>query len=118
MVINEIINKNIFTNEIYNINTPINIYEFIECIKMNLGVKSITRSLPAPFYPFVWFFAKLSDLVPEKFQFLNNLKLKAISNKKIYSTNKIKSFIPLDDKQFLFRGIENLIANYKKESLL
>lgn len=110
-----ILNSNLFSNEIFNMNSPCNIEEFVETSKFFLDISDKTKSLPAfPVRLAVFFF----DILPKRFQLVNSIKYRELTNKKIYSIQKLKQVITLDEKKILHEGIQNLINHYQTLGLL
>jgi len=106
----QIINAPKFTNEIYNVNLPVFLSDFISILKSALGVHSQTRYLPAwVAYPL----AILGDLLPRKIQFFNPDKYFELTNEKIITIEKLKKIIPVDEKQMLSDALKKLAAHYK-----
>lgn len=108
-----IINREIFKNEIYNVNSPCTIEQFIEQCKSHLKLQYRTRKIPDAFSGLLKIFARFSDLLPSKYQFLNSGKYRELTSKKYYSTEKINKIIRLDEAEYLNKGILNLIEYYK-----
>jgi nucleoside-diphosphate-sugar epimerase len=117
-VINELIKRNDFTNNVYNLNSPCSIYEFIETIKQHLNINKKTITLPFIIRYFVYIIALVSDFLPRKLQFVNSTKYRELTNKKIYLIQNIKQIVPLNEKEILFIGLRNLISYYQKEGWL
>lgn len=111
----QILNNNLFLNEIFNVNSPCTIKEFVETSKRSLGISDKTKSLPA----FMVLFAALFfDILPKRFQLINSIKYWWLTNKKTYSTQKLKQVVDLDEKKMLHEGIKNLIKHYQTRGLL
>lgn len=117
-VIDEIIKKNIFTNQIYIVNSPCNIYEFISLLKKELEINKGIILAPGILKPFFYIAAKLFDNLPERLQKFNTEKYIELTNEKIYSAKKISALITVDEKEFLKKGLKNIVEHYKKEGLL
>ena len=108
-----IINREIFNNEIYNVNSPCTIEQFIEQCKSHLKLQYRTKKIPEAFAGLLKIFARFSDLLPSKYQFLNSGKYRELTSIKYYSTNKINKIITVDEAGYLQKGILNLIEYYK-----
>jgi nucleoside-diphosphate-sugar epimerase len=109
------INRNRFDNEIYNINSPCRLESMIEILKNELGLiqksRRITRLL---LYPLTLVLERL----PKKLQLLNSEKYFALTNEKVYSNEKLKRKIAIDEIELLIHSLKSLVAWYRKEKLL
>ena len=98
-----------------NINSSCAIEELVETSKKFLGLTYKTRSLPSFPVRFAVFFF---DFLPKRFQLVNSIKYRELTNKKIYSIQKLKQVVTLDEKKMLHEGIRNLINHYQTLGLL
>ena len=117
-VIHYFIKKDKFENKIYNINSPCLLVEFIETIKQKLNIEKKTLLIPNILGFLLRIIALCFDILPYKYQVINSIKYRELVNKKIYSIEKIKSIVNIDEKMMLSIGLENLIKNYQKQGLL
>lgn len=117
-VIKKIIDCNTFDNDIYNINAPVTIFEFIEKIKEHLHLTSPTKSISTIFKPIVKLSAVASNILPYKFQVINTGKYNELVNPKIYSADKATDKFQINAQDCLYQGLQNLINYYQSERML
>ena len=109
------VDTNRFTNEIYNVNSPMSLDKMIELLKAELNIKR--KSLRIPYW-LLYPIALLFDIFPQRFQVLNTKKYFALTNKKIYSTDKLNSECVSNENTSLSMGLKNLVHSYKKNNML
>lgn len=117
-IIKEFIEKGIFTNTTFNVNSPVLLNDVISQIQKSMGNSNKIKTLPLIAKPLIFLIAKISDFLPTKFQFLNTIKYKELTNKKIYSADKIISISTIDNKKSLFSGLDALVKYYKENNWL
>lgn len=117
-MIKEIISKDIFRNEIYNLNSPVTISELIAMIKDAVGIKEKAKRIPSFLSMGIMLLAKIGDVLPKRFQLVNSGKYRELTSEKYYSTEKIRSIIAINEREMLNTGIHNLVNHYKSKQLL
>ena len=107
------LDMNRFTNEIYNVNSTMPLNEMIEILKHELNIVKKTLRIP---YALLYPMALLFDILPQRFQILNSKKYFSLTNKKIYSTEKLNSEFENDESTSLRTGLKNLVFSYKEKN--
>ena len=109
------LNTNRFTNEIYNVNSPMPLDKMIELLKAELNIERKSLRIPCwLLYPI----ALLFDIFPQRFQVFNTKKYFALTNKKIYSTEKLNSECVSIENTSMSMGLKNLVHSYKKINMI
>ena len=106
---------NRFNNEIYNVNSPMPLDEMIELLKAELIIEK--KSLRIPYW-LLYPIALLFDIFPQRFQVLNTKKYFALTNKKIYSIEKINAEFVSNESSSLKIGLKNLAHSYKEKNMI
>ncbi len=117
-IVFKFIEQDLINNSAYNINASCSIYEFIEQTKHLLNINYKTFTLPAYLKFFVFILSKIFNVLPKRYRLIDSIKYNELTNKKIYSTYKINSIFELNEKESLFKGVENLIKYYRDNQLL
>ncbi len=117
-VIKEIIAKDLCDNQIYNVNSPSTLMEFIGTIQRSLNVETPVKRIPAPFSWMLKVAAKMADFLPTRYQYINSGKYRELTSEKYYSTKALQEIVPLDENKMLKSGIEDLVNHYKTRNLL
>lgn len=112
-IIKNVIDNEIFENEVYNVNSACTIEEFIEQSKKALNLHYKIKMIPLVFSGLLLMIAKLADLLPPKYQLINSGKLRELTSEKYYSTKKIHQKLTINESAYLKTGIENLVMYYK-----
>lgn len=111
----QIIDSGKFTNEIFNVNSPLLMSDFISMLKSETGVHSKTRYMPAWL---AYLLAVTANLLPARYRFFNTNKYFELTNEKIISAEKLKKIIPFDERQVISDGLKKLVAYYKSNQWL
>ena len=117
-IINEIIERRLYDNQMYNVNEPIQIDTFINYFKSSLNITKKTKIIPVFLHKFIKLYANYSDFLPKKLRFINKGKYRELTSEKYYSINKLESTFSSNNKMNLSNAINNLINHYKEEKLL
>jgi nucleoside-diphosphate-sugar epimerase len=115
MVISELLTQKPGTSETYNINAPMNIIDFINEIRQELHLQKATKSFPRILaLPAAYLF----ELLPESLRVFDKGRYLELTNKKIYSIDKIKNALKIDHVEVLKKGLHHLVAHYKERGLI
>ena len=117
-IIKQIILKDIFYNDTYNVNSSCTVSSFFEEILTLLNIKNEIRQIPSFYLPLLKMMARIADLLPEKFQYFNSGKFREMTDEKYYCTKKINKILSLDEKEILVKGLSNLFHHYQLKKLL
>jgi nucleoside-diphosphate-sugar epimerase len=117
-IITQFVESEFFDNEIYNVNSPYSLVNFIDLIKNKMKLNSKNHFVPVYIKFIFLFISKIFTLLPAKFRIFDKYKYIELTNIKIYSTKKIDQLFNLDSEVFLKQGIENIIFYYKEKNLL
>lgn len=110
-----LVERDLFTNEIYTVNSHAGITMFVDTIKDELNLDVNIKSLPAFLLkPF----AIMGDLLPKKFQLFNSIKFNELMRESILNSDKIHKLTGLNENEFLRIGLKNTINFYKQEGFL
>jgi nucleoside-diphosphate-sugar epimerase len=113
-----IIKNNMFSNSIFNVNSPCKISELIEQLKTNLGLTYKIPNLSTMLIQLFHTTALVFDHLPARYQYYNSAKHFELVNNKYYSIQKIESAVPADSKQILFSGLKNMVGYYRRKGLI
>ena len=105
-------------NDLYIVNTPTPLCEFIASIKDLLGYEEPVRHLP--FLP-IKMLATCFDMIPRsilKHPPINSLKLSELTNQRIYSNARLTTDLNWKPAFTIQHALSNLIAHYRNEHLL
>ncbi len=114
-VVLAVLKKDLFNNEIYNVNTPISLTKFTGLIKDELGIIKSNHRLPNWF---ILVIANLSELLPNRLRIIDKVKYAALTNKKIYPSDKLETVLNIDGVSSLREGIKKLVDYYKRNKWL
>jgi len=117
-VIKQLIEKDIFYNKIYNVNAACTISEFIAILKSALHLQNKIKQIPKHMSFIIKIIAKIADLLPKRYQFINSCKYRELTSLKYYATKELKKDIIFEENKLLEKGVYNLVAHYKKKGLL
>ena len=105
-------------NDLYILNTPVKLSEFIMKCKHVLMDENPTEHLP--YWP-VKLMAICADLLPrriKKYSPINSLKLSELTNKKKYSSSLLKKDLNWSPAFKIDDALQNLMSHYNHKSLL
>lgn len=117
-VIREVIGKNLCNNQIYNVNSPSLLMDFIAAAQKSLGIEKPARRIAPLFSWMLKIAAKTADLLPTRYQYINSGKYRELTSEKYYSTKALQEIVPLDEDKMLKSGIGNLVDHYRSRGLL
>jgi nucleoside-diphosphate-sugar epimerase len=117
-VMAECLNRKHFCGDTFIVNAPCRIEAFMDVSCKALGITRKLKTVPPVLRPMLWFASKLFDLLPCKFQLINSVKLRELTNVRYYASDKLKGISALDAEKELFLCIQELINWYKNENLL
>lgn len=117
-VIREIIAKDLCDNQVYNVNSPARLHDFIAMIQQSMGIEKPPKRIPASFSWMLKIAAKIADFLPTRYQYINSGKYRELTAEKYYSTKALQEIVPLDENKMLKSGIEALVNHYKTRNLL
>lgn len=102
-------------NDLYILGTPIKLHEFIMIIKKILNDETPIKHLP---YLPLRVAAHLLDMAPKKYQLINSIKLKELTNERQYISALLSKDLAWAPKYEMERALINLVGFYKNKSLL
>ena len=114
-VVLAVLKKDLFNNEIYNVNTPISLTKFTDLIKDELGITKRNHRLPNWI---IHVLANFSELLPGRLRIIDKAKYAALTSKKIYPSDKLEKNINVDGVSSLPFGIKNLMDYYRRNKWL
>lgn len=117
-IIYHIIKEDHFVNETYNVNSPCPVVKFIELIQNKLDLNYSIKTLPKASLPLMYSLSQILKRFPRKYQFINTIKYRELTNNKIYSDQKVKGLTSFDSETYLNMGLNNLIDHYKGSGLI
>lgn len=113
----EIISRNEFKREIFNINQEKKMEVFINDFYSSLQRSDQPPTLPMFLRPFIALIAKCSPLLPRSFQFITPSKFRELTSEKVISSQKWRTLFP-ELNHDIESGIHNLVTFYKENHLL
>ena len=105
-------------NDLYILNTPTQLYDFIIIIKDILKDETPVKHIP--YWP-VRLIAQCFDFVPKnimRHQPINSTKLKELTNVKRYSSSLLSTDLNWSPAYRMEEALTNLISHYSKKGLL
>jgi len=105
-------------NDLYILNTPTRLYDFIMIIKEILKDKTPLRHLP--YWP-VWLIARCFDFIPQKImrhQPINTNKLSELTNVRHYSSSLLSADLEWEPKFKMEEALLNVIAYYQNKLMI
>ena len=112
-VIFKIIRTNDFTNEVYNLNSPMKMNEFIETLKQELKFSGHTKFLPALFRPAIYFASHIGNMLPKKFRYFDLIKYNELTNTKMISNAKVQKHFEGFSSEDLKAGLKKMVYQYR-----
>ncbi len=113
----QIIEKNRFQREIFNVNQAITIEDFINTLCEALEIKTKPKVLPAWLHPLVLIFSKLTPILPKRMHWITPSKYRELTSEIRVSSSSLQFAFPELNSR-LKDGISNLVAWYKAQNKL
>lgn len=117
-VVQQIIDKQHYTNSSFLINDPLTIEELVQMISTEIGSSVPRRSLPKAIQPLLFLLAKLTPYLPSSMQKFTLGKYYEMTSEKYYSTENTDLHFPTDKTVDIRHGIHNLVAYYRDNQWL
>jgi len=111
-IMSGIIEQNAFDNEVYNVNVPMQLEHLAGFVQKESGMPVVSRHMPKSI---AYLLCLLSEVLPRKYRKLSLSRYRSMSNRRIYSAEKLKSRWPFDGEEILEKELRLLLKSYEKE---